>query len=308
MSRVDEALRRAGAAHSPFEERRGTTLALEPRAVAADAATLERYAPEHHAAPAPASTSSAESPRNVRPAAASPAIVRHPKRISIAPAQEGKLVISPEITPYTVEQYRRLATVLNDLQNQRGVKTLMVSSAAPREGKTHTITNLALTLSESFHQHVLLIDADLRRPSLHEVFGVPVGPGLVDVVRTPSTPLSTFEISQHLGLLPAGRTGSTPLAFLASDALPGIVSAAAAQFDWVLIDTPPIGLLPDAQLVARISEAVLFVVGAGITPYTFVQRGIAALGPERIVGVVLNRVDEAASAVDSYYSHYPASR
>jgi Mrp family chromosome partitioning ATPase len=119
--------------------------------------------------------------------------------------------------------------------------------------------------------------------------------------------LPVVEISSHLSLLTAGRTGATPLAYLSSDALPGIVSAAAAQFDWVLIDTPPIGLLPDAQLVARISEAVLFVVGAGVTPYGFVQRGIAALGPERIVGVVLNRVDESVTAVDSYYGHYPAS-
>jgi capsular exopolysaccharide synthesis family protein len=246
--------------------------------------------------------------RTIRHGVPAPTVVRAPRRIPVAPAQDGKLVISPEIAPYTLEQYRRLATVLNDLQVQRAVKTLMVSSAAPREGKTHTITNLALTLSESFQQNVLLVDADLRRPSLSDVFAIPLGAGLVDVVRTPSIPLPVVEISTHLSLLSAGRTGSTPLAYLASEALPGIVSAAAAQFDWVLIDTPPIGLLPDAQLVARISEAVLFVVGAGVTPYNFVQRGIAALGPERIVGVVLNRIDDASTAVDSYYSHYPPSR
>jgi protein-tyrosine kinase len=317
MSRIDEALRRAGAGHSAFEERRGTALVLEPRAPVADAATLERYAAEHHAGAAPvtapvtAAPHAVEAPRKVRavaPVAPVAAIVRQPKRIPVAPAQEGKLVVSRDIAPYTLEQYRRLATVLNDLQNQRGVKTLMVSSAAPREGKTHTITNLALTLSESFQQDVLLVDADLRRPSLHDVFGVPADVGLVDVVRTPSMPLPIVEISPHLSLLSAGRTGSTPLASLASDALPGIISSAAARFDWVLIDTPPIGLLPDAQLIARISEAVLFVVGAGVTDYSFVQRGIAALGPERIVGIVLNRVDGAAAAVNSYYSHYPAPR
>jgi capsular exopolysaccharide synthesis family protein len=308
MSRIDEALKRAGAAHGPYEERRGSTLVMEPRTSVVDPTSLDRYASEHHTlTPTAPLVSTNEAPRRVRSAVSAPTVVRHVKRIAVAPSQEGKLVISPEIAPYTVEQYRRLATVLNDLRDQRGVKTLMVSSAAPREGKTHTITNLALTLSESFQQHVMLIDADLRRPSLHDVFAVPVSPGLVDVVRTPAMALPVVEISSHLSLLTAGRTGATPLAYLSSDALPGIVSAAAAQFDWVLIDTPPIGLLPDAQLVARISEAVLFVVGAGVTPYGFVQRGIAALGPERIVGVVLNRVDESVTAVDSYYGHYPAS-
>src|SRR5262249_55415373 len=160
--------------------------------------------------------------------------------------QQGKLVISRDIDPYTVEQYRRLATILNDLQLQRGVKTLMVSSAAPREGKTHTITNLALTLSESFRQRVLLIDADLPRPSLHDVFGIRNGPGLADVVRAPSRSLPLVELSPDLNLLTAGLTGPTPLAHLASDSLRDILADAAQRFDWVLLDTPPIGLLPDA--------------------------------------------------------------
>jgi len=307
MSRIDEALRRAGAAQPTFEERRNAAFALEPRAAIPDASTLERYVSEQHAA-APSKASPLEMPRKIRASTQGPAVLRAARRIPVAPSQEGKLVISPEIAPYTLEQYRRLATILSDLQIQRGMKTLMVSSAAPREGKTHTITNLALTLSESFQQKVLLIDADLRRPSLSDVFGVAGGAGLVDVVRTPSMALPIVELSTHMALLPAGRTGSSPLAYLASETLPGIITGAASQFDWVLIDTPPIGLLPDAQLVARISEAVLFVIGARVTPYDFVQRGIAALGPERIIGIVLNRIDEAAIQADSYYNHYPPSR
>jgi len=310
MSRIDDALRRVGAAHTPFEERRGAVL-LEPRAASADAAGLERFASEHHSAPA-VLTDHAPGHSKPRPVESPPMIVRHAHRISVAPGQEAKLVINPEMASYTLEQYRRLATVLNDLQIQRGIKTLMVSSAAPAEGKTHTITNLALTLSEAFQQKVLLIDADLRRPSLHQVFGVQVGTGLVDVIRTPSLGLPVVEISANLCVLTAGRSGATPLAHLASDALPGIISTAASQFDWVLLDTPPIGLLPDAQIVARICETVLFVVAAGVTPYAFVQRGILALGVDRIAGVVLNRVDETRVAGGSYYGYsyhdYASSR
>ena len=73
------------------------------------------------------------------------------------------------------------------------------------------------------------------------------------------------------------------------------------------MDTPPVGLLPDAQLVARICEAVLFVIGAGVAPYEFVQRSIAALGPERIVGTVLNRMVETRQPRSDYYSYQPAT-
>src|SRR5262249_7613994 len=147
-------------------------------------------------------------PRIPAPAAA-PRAAGPVRAIPIGAEQHGKLVISRDIDPYTVEQYRRLATILNDLQLQRGVKTLMVSSAAPREGKTHPLTSPALTLSESFRQRVLLIDADLRRPSLHDVFGIRNGPGLADVVRAPSRSLPLVELSPDLNLLTAGLTGPT---------------------------------------------------------------------------------------------------
>jgi protein-tyrosine kinase len=284
MSRIDEAMRKAGLAR---DERRGTAL-VEPRSVVADASVLERYTSEQLATPTPLET---RKPRPAPVAVPSPAASQPMRAIPVAPAYQGKLVISPEIAPYTVEQYRRLATVLNDLQIQRGVKTLMVSSAAPREGKTHTITNLALTFSESFRQRVLLIDADLRKPSIHEVFGIRNGVGLADVVRAPSLSLPLVELSPYLSLITAGRTGPTPLAHLSSETLRTSVASASTRFDWVLLDTPPIGLLPDAQLVARICDGVLFVIGAGISPYSLVQRGIASLGPDHIIGTILNRAD-----------------
>ncbi len=304
MSRIDEALRRANSVRTPFADHRRVAAPIEPRAPIADASELERYQSED---PSISSQPPLESASKVRPAPSVPSLVRSASRISIAPSQHGRLVISPEIAPFTVEQYRRLATVLKDLQDQQGIRTLMVSSAAAREGKTHTVTNLALTLSDSFNQRVLLLDADLRRPSLHDVFGVPVAPGLVDVVRGSTMGLPLVELSPNLSLLAAGDTGATPLRYLASESLPAIIKSAAARFEWVLIDTPPIGLLPDAHLVARMSEAIVFVVAAGVTPYSVVQRGVAALDANRIVGLVFNRAEERTSEVDSYYGNYPPS-
>jgi capsular exopolysaccharide synthesis family protein len=271
---------------------------VESRAVV-DASILERYVPERATKPV-----EQRQPKLTPIAAVPPRVERAPRGISAPAAQEGKLVISATVPHHVVEQYRRLAAILNDLQSQRGVRTLMVSSAAPREGKTLTITNLALTLSESYQQRVLLIDADLRRPSLHEVLGIVNGPGLSDVVRSGALEFPSVELTQHLSVLTAGRTDSTLLAQLTSESMKRALAHAATQFDWVLMDTPPVGLLPDAQLVERLCEAAIFVIGAGVAPYEFVQRSIASLGPERIIGTVLNRCDVPPVSGHDYYSHY----
>ncbi len=300
MSRIDEALRRAvGTGRLPDDRYRGA--AAEPRAHAVDVETLERYAVER-----PARLQGSVQPRTAHSVVAPRADGRR-RPIAFPPALDGRLVVSPNIEPVVVEQYRRLAAVLHDLQVQRGLKILMVSSATPGEGKTLTVSNLALTLSESYSQRVLLIDADLRRPSVHEVFGIPNRRGLADAVREGVGSVPLVEVSPCLSVLTAGGPMASPLAMLTSDRVRGVVSDAAARFEWVLLDTPPCGLLPDAQLVARLSEGVLFVIAAGATPYALVKRSIAELGADRIVGTVLNRVKRWTLAENDHYGHYYAA-
>jgi capsular exopolysaccharide synthesis family protein len=222
---------------------------------------------------------------------------------------ENRLVIGRDIPQLTVEQYRRLAAVLHHAQAEHGMKTLMVTSAVPQEGKTLTVTNLALTLSDSYRQRVLLIDADLRRPSVHDVFGITNGAGLADAVADDKgRALPVVEVSPQLSILTAGRRLSNPLALLTSERMNAVIGNAAAGFDWVLVDTPPVGLMPDAQLVARLTEGVLFVIGAGVTPYQLVQHAVNELGAERIIGTVLNRVEKWNVGVgDRYGSYYGAT-
>jgi Mrp family chromosome partitioning ATPase len=112
-----------------------------------------------------------------------------------------------------------------------------------------------------------LIDADLRRPSIHELFGLPSGPGLAEVMRSANSPLPLVEISPYLSVLTAGRADANLMGQLASERIRHIIKDASAPFDWVLLDTPPVGLLTDAQLVARVSDGVLFVIAAGSTPF-----------------------------------------
>ena len=205
-----------------------------------------------------------------------------------------------------VEQYRKLAATLYHTKLDRGLKTLLVTSALPNEGKTLTTTNLALTFSESYRQRVLLIDADLRRPSIRKMFGLPGDSGINDVLQPDAqTQPLVFQVSKHLSVLPAGRANADPMSALTSDRMRELVVQAAATFDWVIIDTPPVALLPDANLLAAMADGALFVVRSGLTPHISIQRAIAALGRDHILGIVLNRVHKKfLTAGYGYYGYY----
>jgi capsular exopolysaccharide synthesis family protein len=201
-----------------------------------------------------------------------------------------KMVLAPNMNQGVLEQYRKLAASLHHAQEQHGTKVVMMASTLAGEGKTLTSTNLALTLSESYRRRVALIDADLRRPTVHEMFDLPNVSGLNDVLLETAGACPIFEVSSHLSVLTAGRPNPDPIGGLTSDRMRQVVAAAASEFDWVIIDTPPVGLLTDAKLLASMVDAVILVIAAGRTPYRMVQRAADALGRERIFGVVLNKV------------------
>jgi non-specific protein-tyrosine kinase len=211
-------------------------------------------------------------------------------------------VVSKKAAPMAVEQFRRLAGAVHELQVEQGLKTLMVTSTLPNEGKTLTAANLALTLSESCERRVLLIDADLRRPFLHEMFRLPNARGLSDLLRSDHGEAPPFQVSEFLSVLPAGPLDQ-PMA-LASDRMRVLLERSAAAFDWVLIDAVPVGFMPDAQLLARLTRAVLFVIAANSTPHLLVSRAIAEIGAECVIGTVLNRLEERDIPAAGYYQEY----
>lgn len=206
-----------------------------------------------------------------------------------------------------VEQYRRLAAALHHAQVDNGIKVVMVASAVAGEGKTLTAVNLALTLSRSYRRRVLLIDADMRRPMIHQVFGFPNITGLTEGLKAETDRrLQLIEISSHLAVLPGGRPDPDPMGSLTSDRMRRLIREASERFDWVILDTPPVGLLPDGKLLAAIADVVLLVVRAGSTQFDPIQRAVAALGRDRILGVVLNRAANSPSRY--HYYHYAYER
>jgi capsular exopolysaccharide synthesis family protein len=295
MSRVDEARRRATG--RPQEDRGF----LDPASVVVDEEPgLENYPRER------GNVSADRSSRIQRPISA-PRSTESGHLGSLDVELNGKLVGSAETPPVVVEQYRRLAASLHELQVDTGLKTLMVTSAMPREGKTLTVTNIALTLSQSYRRRVLLVDADLRRPSLHQVFRLPRTVGLSEALRTGSRP-HFLELSPLLSVLSAGELAGDPLTALTSNRLPALVEQCTTAFDWVLFDAPPVGVMPDGNVIARVVKAVVFVIAAGVTSQRMIERAIEEIGREQIVGTVLNRIDERQMlAAHEYQDYYAGS-
>ena len=220
-----------------------------------------------------------------------------------------KVVIDDTMMPAAREQYRKLAAAMHQAQRANGFKVMMVASALASEGKTLTTANLALTLSESYRRNVLLIDGDLRRPSMHTVFQVAGSPGLSEgLISKEETSLPLHRLGPRLTLLPAGRPTSDPISALTADRMRRLIDEAREVFDWVIIDTPPIGLLTDASLVSSMADGVILVVKAESTPYEMVNRAVAAIGRERLMGVVLNKAEEHEHRSNyDYYKYYGPS-
>ena len=293
MSRIDEAFRRA-AGHGP-----------SPEAPPGGADTPEAPAVFEPAWPLPATT-----PADPPAVAAADDLPGQPGTLAafrgFSPAMVERLALPTNERFGLVEQFRKLAATLHHTQTDRGIKSVMVTSAVAGEGKTLTATNLALTLSESYKRRVLLVDADLRRPTLHGVFQLPNLSGLSDGLQAAREQrLSLVEVSPFLTVLTAGRPDPDPMHLLISKRMQQVLDEAGARFDWVILDTPPVGILTDANLLAAMIDAALLVVRAGRTPYLYVQRATGAIGRERILGVVLNGADSLHEGDDDYgYRYY----
>lgn len=233
----------------------------------------------------------------------SPPRPEHTNLDALAERMQGRIMLGGTLPPGVAEQYRHLAARLHQAGQGSSACVVMVASAMPGEGKTLTATNIALTLSESYKRRVIIIDADLRRPSMHEVFAVPNTYGVNDLLMGHSPP-PAFEISPRLSVIPAGRPNPDPIGGLTSPVFEALIKAASEKYDWVIVDTPPVGLLTDANLMLRVVDAVVMVVAANEVGYKTLQRAADSLGRERIIGVVLNRAPAASFGPGYGYHEY----
>jgi polysaccharide biosynthesis transport protein len=197
-------------------------------------------------------------------------------------------------TSPAAEAYRLLRTSVRFLGLDTPVRTILVTSAAASEGKTVTAANLAIALAQG-DDHVLLVGADLRRPRVHELFGSPERPGLTSVLVGESTTENAvygIEEASGLHLMPPGPAPPSPAELLDSERARELFASFAQTYDTVVIDSPPVLPVTDAQVLSRAADAVLFVVAHGETSKRSLARAIELLGQvdAPLVGTVLNVV------------------
>jgi capsular exopolysaccharide synthesis family protein len=302
MTRLSEALRKAAVETAAGSAAPSASAPAPPAELRRDEPATWQFAPvETMHVPEESAFAPVPTPALRRDSVGDPDGVAN-SAIRLGDSDRTKLVVDAAVDPGVIEQYRHLAARLHHAQRVSGVRSVMVTSAMSSEGKTLTATNLALTLSQSYQRRVLLIDADLRRPRMGEVFALPRTEGLTDILATTrDSRLPVHQITPTLSVLASGRAVPDPMGLLASPAMKQLIDDAREAFDWVVVDTPPIAILPDANLLAAMIDTALLVVSSPSTPYPMVQRAADAIGRGRILGVVLNRADRSGLSSYHYY-------
>jgi capsular exopolysaccharide synthesis family protein len=233
----------------------------------------------------------------------SPAAAGHAVR-EVTGAVDHRLVAAVAPQSLAAEQFRSLRTRLARSENGRAVRTIIVTSPNKGDGKSLTAANLALTMAQEFQTRVLLLDADLRRPSLHRLFGVPETPGLSDVLMG-GVPLdeALVHVRDHrLTLLPSGIVPMHPAELLGSATMRRVLDTLRTRFDRILIDMPPVAPLADVAIAAPMVDGVLMIVRAGVTPKPAIERALSGLDMSKVLGLVLN--DAGASSAAYGYDGY----
>jgi capsular exopolysaccharide synthesis family protein len=227
---------------------------------------------------------------------------------TFADLADTRLIVHPEADPVFVEQYRCLGAALHQAQLKDGTRSVMVASAVEAEGKTLCATNLALTLSRSFKKRVLLVDGDLRKPAVHRLLQLSNDVGLSDLLKQRGGRLPVLALSPTMSAIAGGPPDPDPVGLLASDAFPEFLAATREEFDWVIVDTPPVVLFPDAGLFANTLDTCVMVVNAVTTASSVAMKAVATIGPSRILGVALNRADQSDIAGGYGYGQYGYAR
>lgn len=200
------------------------------------------------------------------------------------------------------EAYRRLRTNLEFASLDRPLRTLLITSAGPDEGKSITLANLAVSIAQS-GRRVILVDSDLRHPRLHEVFGLDNQAGLTTIIGQESGDIPLQESGVNgLRVLAAGPLPDVPADLIASPGMETLIAALREQADIVLFDAAPVVTVTDAAVLASKVDGVLLMINAGRTRREYAQRAKALLERvhARLVGAVLTNVPPDA-ALDEYY-------
>jgi len=191
---------------------------------------------------------------------------------------------------FASEQFRLLATRLQQLRQSRALKSVLLTSSVAQEGRSLLILNLAMSLSQRGQQKVLVVDADLRKPGMCATLGVRERAGLREWYQS-DRPIADFIFridGLSVWVLPAGSSSVDPLELLKSPRTTSLFSSVSAAFDWVLMDSPPLIPLADAEVLSRIADGSIVVVRRDKSPKTVLKQALQRVDNSKMIGFLLN--------------------
>jgi len=219
-------------------------------------------------------------------------------------SEDSRLVTLTDPSGLGAEKFRVLATRLKNMQQKRPLKRLLITSSIVQEGKSLVSSNLAITLARHELQRVLLIDGDLRKPVMANRFGLTNRAGLSEFLLGDRPAEEFIYHLENLGvdLMPAGTIPENPLELLQSPKLRGMLTRMSTLFAWIIIDSPPLVPVADANVWGRVTDGMLLVTRQGVTERKMLEKGLKPLDNPALLGVVFN------GSTDSHHHYYYYSR
>jgi protein-tyrosine kinase len=301
MSRIHEALKkaeqeRAATQGSSAQPSLASTPVADPPVYAdAPAAMMAAVAASNQGAPAFASSFGLDT------------LVARTAQMEWKPDLATMLFMNSDDSARGTEEFRTLRSRLYHLREKMTLKTVLVTSALPKEGKSFTSANLAQVIVRQHGRRVLLIDADLRGPRLHLMLGTTAGPGLSDYLQGRNDEFSIMQRGplENLFFIPSGTGIEDPAELVGNGRLKMLLQRVAPLFDWIIVDSPPAVPVADASLLAKACDGVIMVVRSNSTPSDVARKARQEFPDQALVGIVLNGTsDEAAPYARYYYEAY----
>ncbi len=217
-----------------------------------------------------------------------------------------RIALSSDPHGLGADRFRLLRMRLRELAGAGKLKTLLVTSPLPQEGKSTVAMNLATALAEHGRRNVLLVDADLHHSSVAHDLGLTPRPGLAECIETGADPLSAVRRLQPLAwyVLQSGTTQGNPADLFHPETFSPALARLSLHFDWILLDGPPVIPLTDAISLSRLVDAALLVARVGQTPREALDKSISLIGRGSVLGIVLNGVEGLNRLYSYNYGRY----
>jgi protein-tyrosine kinase len=218
--------------------------------------------------------------------------IRNAREIAFDPPADSILIHPNRPREAPAEEFRTLRTRLNQMQTLQPLRTVVITSSSPAEGKSFTAANLALSQAQLAAKRVLLADFDFRRPNINTAFQIDCSPGITDYLAGRATAGDIIQKIEGLNLylMAAGESVTNPLELLNLPECKNLIDQMRDHFDWVVLDSPPLLFAADANLLASMCDCAIVVVRIGATTFDVVTRAIPSLSESNVLGVVVNGV------------------